>query len=147
MNNKYEITVLQLSAAHPALMDRCTLTARSVQDAAQQYAALFDPKGERHQGLANYPTFTVALWLDSNSRHFLAVQREATRLRFSPPQPSHEEFPEVRMAEWLQEYVQRSFSDVTEVADESASLASTFLSHVMTLVDWMELARRYMKET
>lgn len=145
---KYEITVLNISAVNPGFADRCTLTAQSVQDVAAQYAALFDPKGERHRGLANYPTFTVALWLDNNRGHSARVQRQATRLRFSPPQPSHEEYPEVRMAEWLQEYVQHSFDDdeITAATDNSTSVAGTFLSHVMTLVDWMELSRRYMKQ-
>lgn len=141
--NKYEITVLNLSAVHPGFADRCTLTAASVNDAAQQYAALFDPKGEKHQGLASYPTWTVAVWLDNSAGHSLAVHRRRLLLLSSP----HEEYPEVRMAEWLREYVEDSFmrDGVRLACDNSGSVAGSFLSHVMNLVDWMELSRRYMK--
>jgi len=96
-----------------------------------------------HCGYENYPTFTVALWFD-NDRGRKALQRSMTRAHLR----DGTEHMDVRMAEWLQEQVQASFDEdyVTAAMDESDTVASTFLSHVMTLVDWLGLARKYISE-
>src|SRR6185437_6181314 len=97
---------------------------------------------EGYQGYANFPTFTIALWIDNNRRHSALIREAARAYR------SREEYPDVRTAEYLQEYIERSFREdgVQLALDNSGSVASTLLSHVMTQVDWLGLARKYLED-
>lgn len=94
-----------------------------------------------HLGYANYPTATVAMWIDNNRN-----MSNMVRLIAKQPAFTEDEHPDVRFAEWLEGVVEASFTmtGVRDATEASESVADTFLSHVMTQVDWLELARKYM---
>lgn len=96
-----------------------------------------------YQSYENYPTFTVALWID-NDRERKTMQRDMVRAHLRDDTESMD----VRMAEWLQEQVRASFdeSSVTLAMDNSDTVASTLLNHVMNSVDWLGLAREYISD-
>lgn len=96
-----------------------------------------------HQGYENYPTFTVALWIDNNRRR-KALQRDHARMLIRGGKVSMD----ARMAEWLREMTETSFteSSVTVAMDNSDTVASTLLNHVMNSVDWLGLARKYIRD-
>jgi len=99
----------------------------------------------KHLGYANYLTAMVALWFDNNRDHSDNLRGQLEYFR-TIGMLSGQDYAEARFAEWLQRYVRRSMTATFEVTDNENSLASTFLEHGMTLVDWLELARKYLKE-
>src|SRR5262249_21153550 len=100
-------------------------------------------KTPMHLGYANYPTATVAMWIDNNKSMSHMVRLIAQQDAFKG-----NESPDVRFAEWLEKMVEASLTmtGVRDVTEASESVADTFLSHVMTQVDWLELARKYMRD-
>lgn len=98
---------------------------------------------DMYQGYENYPTFTVALWINNDRSREAQVRMQAVN-----PHLNAEEHPDVRMAEWLQKMTEESFTDsgVTLAMDNSDTVASTFLNHVMNEVDWLGLARKYISD-
>lgn len=88
------------------------------------------------ESYANYPTFTVALWID-NDRY----RQERTRVIATSFKSMPDEHPDVRMAEWLRSYVDRSLPD-----DTGSNVGTSFLDYALSTVDWLQLARHYMNE-
>jgi len=88
-----------------------------------------------YQGYENYPTWVMAVWID-NDRDVLSDVMEAA-MRSLPD--SGPDFSDVRLAEWLRQYTEERLPEGCDPISES------LLNHVMNEVDWLGLARKYLK--
>jgi len=97
-----------------------------------------------HLGYSNYLTAMVALWCDNNRNHHDAVRGQVEYFRVISTH-SGKEYGEARFSEWLERYVRRSMTATFEATGNDDSVASTILEYGMGLVDWLQLARKYLK--
>jgi hypothetical protein len=88
-----------------------------------------------YNGWKNYETWLVALWID-NDQGTYSYSRELVS-----EAADGEEFPKVRAADALEEWIKDEI-----LPDLGASLASDLLNAAISEVDWFEIAENYLAE-
>ena len=88
-----------------------------------------------YQGYENYPTWVMAVWID-NDRKLLSMVRDIAGITADGP----EEHEDLALADWLRAWVGSQLPE-----SQGNNPSGSLLNHVMTEIDWIGLARKYLK--
>lgn len=92
---------------------------------------------ETHQGYTNYETFTICVWLDNDRR----LRDDSVFLAKSVSIGA--EFPDVRAADALREWIESKHlteNRAADVEDVLSGVANTLLNSALGDVDWLQVA-------